>query len=225
MEIIKNNDQLLSALHRIHQQNDAIMFKNHSGEFTIMVRNDPDCIGFFMNVELLIVIEDGDDVLVNILKNYPDAIGFDSDGGEFIIETLELDKRDVNMEDIETLRKIINGVYNYTVCNCNKYFIKDDKEMCIFCEMTATSEDLEYTDCLICMEKCYNMHGKVMKCCGTKLHTKCDNKWYVTGNKKCVMCRAELDHRPEARRPLNIDELVTNIAQEVERRINNPGGE
>ncbi|ABT15044.1 hypothetical protein NY2A_B645L [Paramecium bursaria Chlorella virus NY2A] len=224
MEIVKNNGQLLSALQRIHKHNDAIMFKNHSGEFTMMIRNDPNCIGFFMNIELLIIVEDGDEALTNILKHYPDAIGFDSDGVEFVIETLEIDKRDVNMEDIETLRTMINGVYNYTICNCTKYFIKDDKEMCIFCEMTATSEDLEYVECPICMEKCYNMHGKIMKCCGTKLHIKCDNKWYVTGNKKCVMCRAVLDPRSETR-VLNIDELVNNIAQEVERRINNPDHE
>jgi len=224
MEIIKDSNQLWAALKRIHEANDAIMFKNHSGEFTIMIRNDPDCIGHFMNIELLIVVDADDDdadALVAILKNYPDAIGFESDRpGEFIIDTFELDKREVDEESVETLRKLINDVFSHTICNCNKYFIKDGKDMCIFCEMTATTEDLEFTDCPICMDKCYNMHGKIMKCCGVKLHTKCDSKWYSTGNKKCVMCRAELEPRSEVRRTIDLEELVSNIAQEVERRIN-----
>jgi len=220
MEIIREAKQLWTALTRIHETNDAIMFKNHTDEFTIMIRNDPNSIGYFMKIEVLIILDDDDVVINNILKNYPDAIGFDPERpGEFVLDTMEFDKRKEDLDAVESLRTFINEVFNHMTCNCRKYFIKDGKDMCIFCEMTATDEDLEVTKCPICLDTCYNMHSKTMKCCGNKLHVKCDDTWYSTGNKKCVICRAELEPRTDLPRMLNIEDIVSNIAQEVERRI------
>jgi hypothetical protein len=220
--LIESNDRLHNALVRIHDANSGIVFKNKTDDFKILVRNDPEGgLGHFMTFEVLIVVEDvGDDILSACLDNYVNAVGFESpDSQDFLIDSFEFDKRQRSEEEIEEFREFLNALANTTVCPCGKRFIHDDKDMCIFCDMTATPEKLAEFDCPICLEKGYDFHSKTMKCCGNRIHVLCDSTWYRKGNKTCAFCREELPKRENQPNVVNIEMLVSSIAGAVERRM------
>ena len=221
MSFIESNDRLYAALTRLYDANTGVTFKNKNGDFKVLIRNDPDGgMGHYMTFETLIVVEDGDDTVTRCLENYVNAVGFESPGDhEFLIDSFEFDKRKRSEEDIEEFRKFLNGLEKTSICQCGERFIDDDKEMCVFCDMTATPEKLTEFECPVCLETGHNFHSVTMKCCGNKTHTLCDAQWYRKGNKTCAFCRAELPKRSGQTQVLNLEELVSSIAGEVERRI------
>ena len=223
MSLIESNERLVSALHRIHDANTGVTFSNKNNDFKVMVRNDPDGgVGHFMTFEVVIIAEDNNAILRKCLDHFVDTVGFEDDGGqEFIVGSFEVDKRVGSGEDdVEDLKEMLNNLYETSYCQCGQRFIHDGQDMCVFCDMTATPEKLAPFDCAVCMETGHDFHSTKMKCCGNKLHVLCDDQWFRKGNKTCAFCRAELPKREHDTTGGFLDRLVSNIAGEVERRLN-----
>jgi len=219
--LIESNDRLRSALRRVHDANTGVMLTNKNDDFKMMIRNDPDGgDGYFMTFEVVIIADDNNAILRKCLDHYVDTVGFEDDEGqEFIIGSFEIDKRGGD-DDTEDLAKLMNELYETSYCQCGQRFIHDGKNMCVFCEMTATPEKLAPFDCAVCMETGHDFHSTKMKCCGNKLHVLCDDQWFRKGNKTCAFCRAELPKREHDNTSGFLDRLVSSIAGEVERRLN-----
>jgi hypothetical protein len=218
--MISHTERLWSAMERIYEANSGVAFKNIDDSFKILVRNDPEgSAGHFMAIEVAIIVEPDDDILMECVNNYVNAAGFDSpEEQEFIINTFEFDKRDPDAEDLEEFMKFLNDLQQTIICSCGKRFITDGKDMCVFCDLIATPEKLQTFECPVCLEQCKELHSHTMKCCNHKIHLLCDVNWYKKGNKKCALCRAELPKRDIRPTSINLEELVANIAEEVERR-------
>ena len=224
MAIVSDTNKAWNVLKRLHNAVEgSFMFSNITDKFKIVIRNDPEGgLGHFMNVAVLVKVEEDDDILAECLDNVADAMGWaDEEKSEFVFAEFELDRRTPQKEDLQEFVDFVNQIYKTVVCPCAKHLISDGGEMCYFCEFTSTEEKLATVDCPICMETCCEMHSVTMPCCKTKMHKMCDAEWYKKGNKACAMCRAELPER-NMRTRITLENLVQNIAREVESRLGNP---
>lgn len=221
MEIISNRDRFWSSLKRLYKNNDGIMFKNKDDTFKIMIRPDPDgSAGHFVVFDLVIVFEESNTTLNKILELTTDGWFSEDNDMEYVVESWEFDKRNPDVSELKEMMEYTNKTYNFVFCQCGKHFIKDGGDMCVFCEMTGSDEDFEKFECPICMEEGYNMHSKLSKCCSNKMHKMCYDRWYKEGNKKCAICRADLPQEMQDSDHVNIENIVSSIAEAVERRLN-----
>lgn len=221
-QIVTDHAKLWNTMRRLHKSDSSFMFSNAANTFKIAIRNEPEGgIGHFMNMEVLAKVEEGDDVLTDCLDNIVDAIGWNEDRNEFIFAGFELDRRTPDEADLKEMVDFVNQLYVADICPCGKHMVMDKAKMCFFCEFTSNAEKLVTFDCPICMEECHEMHSVVMPCCKNKMHKLCDDKWYKKGNKACAMCRTELPERT-VRTRMTLENLVANIAREVEQRLANP---
>ena len=220
MAIVIDTTKAWNVLKRLHKTVDgSFMFSNATDKFKIVIRNDPEGgLGHFMNVAVSVKVEEDDSILAECLSNVADAIGWNDDKTEFCFAEFEFDRRAPDEEDIKEFTDFVNQIYDASVCPCTKNLIMDGGDMCFFCEFTSNPEKLVTVDCPICMETCCEMHSVTMPCCKTKMHKMCDAEWYRRGNKKCSMCRADLPER-SVRTRITIEDLVENIAREVESRL------
>jgi len=221
MAFVESNERLYSVLKRLHDSNSGVTFENKNKDFKVLIRNDPEGgLGHYMTFETLILVDPSDPILTKCLENFADASGYvDPEETEFLIDSFEFDKRVKSEEEIDEFRVFLNSLEQISICPCATRFIHDDKDMCFYCDMTATPEKLEEFECAVCMENGHAFHSVSMPCCGNKLHKMCDSLWYRKGNKTCAFCRAELPKRGDQPSVININELVSSIASEVERRI------
>ena len=208
--------RLWGAVERIHKNDTGVVFPNANESFQILIRNNPEGgAGHFAMIDVCIPNDEDDDMLARCLETYVGGVGFDGD--EFIVHTFEFDTRKPSAEELAECMKRINELHATTICNCGKRFITDGKEMCLFCDLTATEEMLAETECPICLQTCLHMHSRTMACCNKKIHILCDANWYTKGNKKCPMCREPLNRDTP---PTVLEEIVTTLAEEVERHLN-----
>jgi hypothetical protein len=222
---ISSNDRLHDVLNRIYNANSGVVFKNKTDEFKILIRNvDEGSRGHFMTFDVAIIVEEGDDVLLKCLENMINAVGFDSpEESEFVLDQFEFDKRERSEEEEEEFRTYLNRLQGTIVCPCGARFIHDGKDMCLFCDLTSTPEKLAEFECPICLDKGHEFHAKTMSCCKAKMHIMCSDKWEKKGNSKCAMCRADLP-KSEGRNAF-MQEMVTSIAGEIERRFRGEGSQ
>lgn len=216
MKLVCSLDSLYDVLGRLYNTSESLVFYNKNKDFQIIIRLDEESsTGHYMTFDVLIFINES---IEKCLKNYADAADFNNGGleDEFLVASFEFDKRARDDEKLEEFKDFLNNTENISICPCGERFIHDDKAMCTYCNLTATEEDLKEFECPICTDMCHNFHGVVLKCCGNKIHKKCDESWYFKGNKTCPFCRSAL---PERQGDL-IETLVTTIAEEVERRLN-----
>ena len=221
MSIVSDPTRAWRVLKRLHNVIDgSFMFSNITDKFKIVIRNDPEGgLGHYMNVSVVVKVDEDDDILTDCLDNVADAMGWaDEEKSEFVFAEFELDRRTPQEEDLKEFADFVNQLYKTVVCPCAKHLISDGGEMCYYCEFTSNPEKLATVDCPICMESCYEMHSVTMPCCMHKMHKMCDYEWYVKGNKSCAMCRAELPKR-DVRTRITLENLVQNIAREVESRL------
>ena len=225
-QIVTDPTRAWNTLKRLHKADDgSFMFSNITNKFKIVIRNDPEGgVGHFMNVGVIVKVGEDDEILAECLENVADAMGWvDEEKTEFCFAEFELDRRTPVKEDLKEFADFVNQIYNTVICPCAKHLISDGADMCYFCEFTSNPEKLATVDCPICMETCFEMHSVTMPCCKTPMHKMCDDEWYRRGNKACAMCRAELPKR-DVRTRITLENLVHNIAFEVERRLENTNG-
>jgi hypothetical protein len=220
--VVFERDNLWNVIKRLHAENDGVIFKSKDETFKIMIRNDPEGgAGRFAVVELVIVVDDSEDDLYDVLELDSNGWWDDEDESSYIVESWEFDRKEPDEAELDEMFEYVNKVYNYVFCPCGKYFIKDGKDLCFFCELTSTEEKLKKFECPICMDEGHEMHSKTMKCCSNKIHINCHKQWYNKGNKKCAICRADLPKEPRTNR-LHIDaDVIDSIASSIARAVDN----
>jgi hypothetical protein len=185
---------LLAVLQRLHASNDAVVFWNREETFKILVRNDPtddDTCTF----ELAILCDEDEPDGARMHKCLQlEHDGFFDEPGVFSVETLSV-RRDASASDSDLLHavSVINDVYEYTVCKCGRYLIKDaqflcEPHMCLHCQLTSRTGDKDVDFCPICQEKSFARHMETTPCCKQRLHKACADVWREK-NSLCPLCR------------------------------------
>lgn len=221
MSFVVSDDRLYSVLKRLHNTSSSLVFKNKDDDIQFIIRSDIEgSLGHFMSFDVIMNIGSSK-TLLKCYQNYADAAGFNEDivGDEYLVASFEIDKRKQDVESVQELKDFLNKMSVIRICPCRERFIHDEKSMCTFCELVATEEDLVEFECPVCRDQCHNFHGITMKCCGNKIHKKCDDIWYTTGNNTCPFCRTELPKRESDDSDI-IRMLVSSIASEVQSRLN-----
>lgn len=190
---------LLAVVQRLHVSNDAVVFWNREETFKLLVRNDPvdeETCSF----ELAILCDEDEPDGARMLKCLQlEHDGFFDEPGVFSVETLCV-RRDATASDPDLLRAVgmINDVFEYTVCKCARYLIKDaqflvgEPHLCLHCQLTARTGDADVDFCPICQEKSFTRHMETTPCCKQRLHTACADVWREK-NVLCPLCRGGPD--------------------------------
>jgi hypothetical protein len=99
-------------------------------------------------------------------------------------------RKNAKADSTEVLEAIknVNACYEYRLCPCNKYVIKDAHAMCFYCHMTAVNSDMNLETCTICHEETHKIAMRPQPCCKQYMHTRCINTWNNL-NPNCPICR------------------------------------
>ena len=224
MVFITNKERFWSSIKRLfNHRDDGVMFWNHDKTFKMMIRIDPDgSTGKYVTFELVIL--DHDPRIGKVLEKMVCNFSGNDDTDEYVVDQWEFDKNDLDQEELDDMIQYINTMYEYVFCHCGEHFIKDSiinkKDMCVFCEMTATDDDMQRFECPVCLEIGYEMHSKTVKCCDNKLHAVCYDRWAKEGNGKCMFCREDLPKEINLESQFDFEDVVSSIADAVEQRLN-----
>ena len=158
----------------------------------IYFRNNDDTIGFILFVErrmdCTFVQIDYDANIPSVERVVEYYYSTSSDRymkTSFVVE----DGTDQHEDGLEYFMKQINGCLNTKICFCKNRFIHDESDICLYCNLKATSVDLEKCFCVVCQEdNCSKMTMSFMDCCGTTLHKGCKKQW-MAQKKGCPSCR------------------------------------
>ncbi len=220
--LVKNKERFWEVLKRIHESNDGVVYENEERSFKFMIRNDPEGgAGKFMVMDLVIIATENDERVLDVLELEHDGWWDEDDDTSFVVESWEFEKSKPNQEELQEMMDYVNCTYDYKICPCEKYFIKDKKDACFFCEMTASDDDMKRETCPICLVDGFAMHMKRTKCCNQVIHRGCARAWTLKGKTNtCAMCRAPTQASPPRRERdrivLQIDE---SAIQEIVDRI------
>lgn len=182
-------------MQRLHASNDAVVFWNREETFKILIRNDP-TDDDTCTVELAILCDEDEPDGARMLKCLQlEHDGYFDEPGVFSVETLSV-RRDATASDSDLLRAVsmINDVYEYVVCKCARYLIKDahflssEPHLCLHCQLTARTGDKDVDFCPICQEKSFARHMETTACCKQRLHKACADVWREK-NSLCPLCR------------------------------------
>lgn len=200
--LIKEPTHLTACLERLRKHNTGVIFYNCDETFKLLLRNDPTVLEGLIGAEICIVYgldENGDpatpqdEVVQRVVQLDPD--GYEDEEDTFVLGNFAFDADDVEGATDAAAR--INDIFAMTICRCQRYFIKDrscqGNDLCPFCTMTSTKDDIARQFCCVCQEISAKMHMIKQPCCSQHIHTACLNKWHGTvGEIQCPMCRIVL---------------------------------
>lgn len=207
--LVKDVQSMLACALRLHMSNEAVLFWNASREFRMMLRNeplDPSTVAF----EVCIVPDDDDDDDADEDEDNQSPLStskvleMEHDGcydeGLFVVETYSfpMDELVRRPEMLEDARAKVNQVYNYAVCKCRSYLIKDGAKSCLFCQLTddAGADSTEHF-CAICHDSSSERYMAKQGCCGQMLHRACLAVWSATSkDARCPLCRRGSNQPP-----------------------------
>ena len=112
MAIVSDNIKAWNVLKRLHNAVDgSFMFSNINDKFKIVIRNDPEGgLGHYMNVAVLVKVEEDDDILMDCLDNVADAMGWaDEEKSEFVFAEFELDRSSTAPRSTGTLTPVTSS--------------------------------------------------------------------------------------------------------------------
>lgn len=185
--LIHDAHALLATLKRLHALNDSILFWNQQRSIKLMLRNDP-VDSETLACELAMVVDEGDEPTAQMLDLNSD--GYMDEPGTYVLETWNFAMAEFGVDEAERVMHVINRAYLTRLCGCGVYLIKDDGDMCPFCEMTATPQSKQNVFCAICHSDGVAMHMDTMACCQQRLHRQCLATWKAkSGDARCPLCR------------------------------------
>lgn len=224
VNLVKNKERFWNVLKRVHESNDGLVYENEERSFKFMIRNDPEGgAGKFMVMDLVIISSEEEERVQEVLELEHD--GWWDDDNDFVIESWEFEKANPDQDELQEMMDYVNCTYEYKICPCGKYFIKDKKDACFFCEMTASEEDMKRETCPICLSDGFTMHMKRTKCCDQIVHRGCAKAWTLKGKSgTCALCRAPTQASPPRigrdRIVLQIDETaIQDIVDRIGREM------
>jgi hypothetical protein len=209
-DFVKNKDRFWSVLQRVHETNDAIVYENDERSFKFMIRNDPDGgAGKFMVMDLAIIAPEDDERVQEALEYEHDGWWDDDDPTTFVVESWEFEKAKPDQGELQEMMDYVNRTHEYKICPCGRYLVKDKKDACFFCEMTASDDDMKRETCPICLCDGFAMHMKRTKCCDQIVHRGCAKAWTLKGKTgTCALCRAPTQASPPR---IGRDQIVLQI--------------
>jgi hypothetical protein len=187
-ELAKDPRQVVACLRRLDKWNEGFIFYNAAGDFRCMLRNDPmDKTDDHMLTAEVALLDDREedtdsdcttDSWTHTLQKEVD--GYWDDSSSFVVESLSVPKASngIDCERAKSATDKINDVYNWRRCGCRQYLIKEsDATMCLRCELSATVEEAQIVQCIMCSENVPQKHMRRQVCCGQMVHTACLEKW------------------------------------------------
>ena len=210
LPFVQDKTKFFSALQRIHATNGGLTFPNDDSTFKIMIRNDPEGgAGKFMVFDLVIIAPEDEERVIEVLELEHEGWWDEDDDSAFVVESWEFDKKVPDDDELTEMVDYVNKVHGYKICPCAKYFIKDGRDLCYFCELTATDTSMHREACPICISDGYAMHMKTTSCCSQKVHTECARAWSLKGGTNtCALCRAPTS---DIRRTIRADRVVVQF--------------
>lgn len=194
--LVSDPEAMVATLKRLHALNDGVMFWNEQRTFKLMLRNDP-VDAESVACELAVVVDEDDEHMMRLMEMTND--GYIDEPGTLVVESWCFPLADFGIEEAAKVQHAVNRTYLYRVCPCNKYLIKDDGAVCLFCQMTATPESRRWHFCPICCEEGREMHMALQPCCAQRLHSRCLDTWiHKSGDDRCPLCRQPPDGRAAA---------------------------
>jgi hypothetical protein len=191
MTIVSDAEALCGTLKRLHYINDQVLFNNEEESFKISLRSDPvdpETVG----CELCVLFDEDDPWTKHVLQFLSSHNGYVEDADTYVVDswTFPLDK--LCAKDAEGVANVINEVYHWKICPCQRYVIKDDAPVCMFCQMTSVPEGRQAVFCAICHEDGPRMHMRCQPCCAQLLHRRCLDSWRnASGDERCPLCRQD----------------------------------
>lgn len=186
--LVSDAESMYTTLQRLHLINDGVLFWNEQRSLKLLLRNDPvdpDTV----SCELAIMADDDDDELEKILELLT-SDGYTDEPGVFVLDSWTFRAAEFDVEDARKVMSAVNDAYQYRICPCRKYIIKDEPLICTFCQMTRTAEDKQTHFCSICRDDGMRMHMQCQACCKQFLHKHCLAKWEEqSGDERCPLCR------------------------------------
>lgn len=185
--LVHDPHAVYATLKRLHVLNDNVMFWNQQHTFKLMLRNDP-VDADTLACELAMVVDETDDAMATMLDLNCD--GYMDEPGTYVLDTWSFSCAEFNIEDATRIMHAINNAYMMRVCGCTSYLIKDDAELCTYCELTSTPSQRAKEFCPICHVDVVVMHMAEMPCCHQRLHRHCLATWKAkSGDLRCPLCR------------------------------------
>lgn len=186
--LVKDPEAVLATLRRMRNTNGAVSFWNADHSIRFMLRNDaeayelddidPDAV----HADLCIVVDEDDSLIAKVLELEHD--GYFDEPTMFVLESYEV------AGDAGPVVEKLNEVHKYKVCPCARYLIKDQADICLFCQLTAAPGACDKQFCPICHDDGIKAHMTTQACCDQPLHLACLATWRDQGKSTCPLCRA-----------------------------------
>lgn len=191
-ELIRDRRNFLDALRRVHNINEGIYFSNSEDSLDILLRSDPtieDAMGF----DLCVAYVGRDDSARHAIERCATM----NEDGEYIYMSFMID-RNSTPDSLDVIHAVteINMHYRMRMCPCNRHIVKDGLNICMFCHMTASTDDLKPLMCTVCLEETPRVTLKRQACCKQYMHPLCLVRWEQSeasgADPPCPMCRASM---------------------------------
>ena len=195
--LIHDAGNFLGGLKRLHDTNEGIVFPNFDGTFNMMLRSDSECDVDYMTFEVLVIHNPEKDETGCFYHLLEREISEDDDE-EFILGVFCVNIESTkDSEDLVRAMHKLNSYHSIQICPCNKYFIRDSKQICFYCEMTASIDGMKVEKCTICHEETPIIAMRPQPCCKQYMHIHCMDRWMnseASGeNPNCPVCRAPME--------------------------------
>lgn len=190
--LVSDAKNLIDALRRIYDNDEAIYFQNRDETLDFFLRVDPG-VEDSMKFELCAAfVSEG---VTGNLRKIVDRSTTVNDNDELIYREFSIDvDASPHSLDVEKAMGILNMHYDIRICPCNRQMIKDGYDMCFYCHMTASSSELHKVMCTICHQETPRVTMQQQRCCKQYMHPLCLGRWHQSEasgtDPTCPMCRA-----------------------------------
>lgn len=192
---LSDRQNMLDALRRIHEHNEAIYFQNRDETLDFFLRTDP-CVDEAMKFELCpAFVSDG---VTPTLRRIVDRSTVFNESDDLVYRDFAIESdASPHSLDVSKAMDILNAHYEIRICPCNRQLIKDGHDMCFYCHMTASSDELHKVMCTICHQETPRVTLRQQQCCKQLMHPLCLGRWHHSeascaepSRRTCPMCRA-----------------------------------
>lgn len=204
--LVKDTAHLLAFLRHIKMHNTGLIFYNCDHTIKFLLRNDADIEEDTMLGSELCIIhypdDPKDDIVRQVLKLEVDVE--EDENGDAIFHSFCFEEND--HEGLLNMANQLNKIYRMTICRCRNYFIKcelnkpvppaygmplpRDPQICLYCLLSSTKEDISPHFCCVCQDVSAKMHAIKQSCCAQYIHKVCLDNWFESsGNYTCPLCR------------------------------------
>jgi hypothetical protein len=200
--IIQEPANLVRVLQRLQKTHGAFKLYNVDSTFQLMLRylpidddeaEDPCELTFdicLVRPDTMHALDDAEWTALLALEHEGYVDEADDTPVMFVMDQFSLIAGDPDPSALMEAIDRIHELYSMTICPCRSYFIKDGGEMCTFCQLTCSAEDMAPVTCCVCLATSAQKLMVRQACCGQQLHAGCLKMWHASaGCRSCPLCR------------------------------------